>query len=169
MNQNDVQVYVEYIKELLFHTETAKLDKTVLSEDTKELSEYLEFLGACIQDEKKYLTALAEGTIDNASCDSQNPFAAPGKSLQSTMKHLVWVAKRVTTGDYIQRVSMLGDFSTAFNEMIMQLERYHMEMERAVNTDYLTGTGNRRAYRKAAKKLWEQKQPFSMAFINMII
>lgn len=64
---------------------------------------------------------------------------------------------------------MLGDFSTAFNEMIMQLERYHTEMERAVNTDYLTGIGNRRAYRKAAKKLWEQKQPFSMAFINMII
>lgn len=167
MNQNDVKVYVKYIKELLFHTETAQLNKTALSEDTKELTEYLEFLGACIQDEKNYLTALAEGDIDSANCDFQNPLAAPGKNLQSMMKHLVWVAKRVTDGDYKQRVSMLGDFSTAFNEMIMPLERHHTEMERAVNTDYLTGTGNRRAYRKAAKKLWEEKHPFSMAFINI--
>lgn len=167
MNQNDVQIYVNYIKELLLHTETAKMDKMALSEDTKELTEYLAYLGTCMQEERTYLTALAEGKIDNASCDSQNPFAAPGKSLQSTMKHLVWVAKRVTAGDYKQRVAMLGDFSTAFNEMIMQLERYHTEMEEAANTDYLTGIGNRRAYRKAAKKLWEQKQPFSMAFINI--
>ena len=167
MNQNDAQVYINYIKELLFHTETAQLDKTALSEDTRELSQYLEFLGACIQDEKNYLTALAEGDIDSARCDFQNPLAAPGKNLQSIMKHLVWVAKRVTAGDYKQRVSMLGEFSKVFNEMIMQLENYHTEMEKAINTDYLTGVGNRRAYRNDAKKLWEQKQSVSLAFINI--
>ncbi len=47
MNQNDVQVYVTYIKELLFHTEMAQLDKTALSEDTKELAKHLEFLNGC--------------------------------------------------------------------------------------------------------------------------
>lgn len=81
MNQNDVQIYVNYIKELLLHTETAKLDKMALSEDTQELASYLAYLGTCIQEVRTYLTALAEGKIDNASCDSQNPFAAPGKSL----------------------------------------------------------------------------------------
>ncbi len=38
------------------------------------------------------------------------------------MIHLTWQAKQVTQGDYNQRVDFMGDFSEAFNTMVMSLD-----------------------------------------------
>ncbi|MCB5230866.1 MAG: PAS domain S-box protein [Candidatus Cloacimonas sp.] len=44
------------------------------------------------------------------------------KDLQSSLKHLTWQTKRVSEGDFTQKVEFLGEFSDAFNEMALKLE-----------------------------------------------
>ncbi|SHN65108.1 sensor domain-containing diguanylate cyclase [Desulfovibrio litoralis] len=43
------------------------------------------------------------------------------KALQANLRHLVWKVQQVEKGDYSQRVSFMGDFSDAFNSMVVQL------------------------------------------------
>ncbi len=44
------------------------------------------------------------------------------KALQAAMRHLTWQVRQVAEGDFSQRVDFLGEFSTSFNTMVLQLE-----------------------------------------------
>ena len=45
------------------------------------------------------------------------------KSLQATLKTMIWQTKAIASGDYSNRVEFLGEFSDAFNSMAQKLER----------------------------------------------
>ena len=44
------------------------------------------------------------------------------KALQAHLRHLTWQVQQVEQGDFTQRVDFLGDFSSAFNNMVIQLD-----------------------------------------------
>jgi PAS domain S-box-containing protein len=44
------------------------------------------------------------------------------KALQANLRHLTWQTSRVAKGDYSQRVDFMGEFSLAFNSMILRLQ-----------------------------------------------
>jgi diguanylate cyclase (GGDEF)-like protein len=44
------------------------------------------------------------------------------KSLQAHLRHMIWQVKMVEQGDFSQRVQFMGEFSTAFNNMVCQLD-----------------------------------------------
>ena len=52
------------------------------------------------------------------------------KALQANLKHLAWQVEQVAAGDLSQRVDFMGDFSTAFNKMVQQLEQSLEEMKK---------------------------------------
>jgi len=61
--------------------------------------------------------------ISPALCQKpDNELASNLKSLHATLKHLAWQTRQVANGDYNQRVSFMGDFSEAFNQMVAQLK-----------------------------------------------
>lgn len=45
------------------------------------------------------------------------------KSLQATLKTMIWQTKAIASGDFSSRVEFLGEFSDAFNSMAQKLER----------------------------------------------
>lgn len=51
------------------------------------------------------------------------------KSLQAHLRHLTWQVKQVEKGDFSQRVEFLGEFSSAFNNMIVQLDTTLTELK----------------------------------------
>ncbi|HEX3001498.1 MAG TPA: histidine kinase dimerization/phosphoacceptor domain -containing protein [Methanoregula sp.] len=51
------------------------------------------------------------------------------KALQANMRHMTWQAQEIAKGDFTQRLSFLGDFSTAFNIMVEGLEKARSERE----------------------------------------
>ena len=51
------------------------------------------------------------------------------KTLQANMLHLAWQVEQVAAGDLSQRVDFMGDFSRAFNKMVVQLEDSLEEMK----------------------------------------
>ena len=44
------------------------------------------------------------------------------KALQANLLHLAWQVEQVAEGDFSHRVDFMGNFSTAFNKMAVQLE-----------------------------------------------
>lgn len=45
------------------------------------------------------------------------------KTLQANLRHLIWKVQQVEQGDYSHRINFLGEFSTAFNNMVVRLEK----------------------------------------------
>lgn len=68
--------------------------------------------------------AIRELSLGNLSEKIQGSGFTVGslKSLQSTLKSLVWQAKTISRGDFTQRTEFLGEFSDTFNIMTENLE-----------------------------------------------
>ncbi|MFH0726611.1 MAG: hypothetical protein V2B19_09735 [Pseudomonadota bacterium] len=71
---------------------------------------------------QKFIIPLSHGKLNGISVQPKNFLASPFKELHSRLLHLSWQATQVAKGDYKQRVDFMGDFSEAFNSMIMSLE-----------------------------------------------
>lgn len=44
------------------------------------------------------------------------------KALQANLRHMAWKVQQIEKGDYTQRMDFMGDFSSSFNKMVVQLE-----------------------------------------------
>jgi diguanylate cyclase (GGDEF)-like protein len=44
------------------------------------------------------------------------------KSFQANLRHLTWQTQMIASGDFSQRVDFMGEFSDAFNSMVIQLD-----------------------------------------------
>jgi hypothetical protein len=71
----------------------------------------------------QFILPLAQGELSDIKLVPNNYLASPFKELHSRLRHLTWQAKQVASGDYRQRVDFMGEFSEAFNSMIISLER----------------------------------------------
>ena len=67
---------------------------------------------------------LSDFTKGNLSGDIRMKGFMPGslKALQSHLRHMTWQVQQVERGDFTQRLQFLGEFSEAFNNMVIQLD-----------------------------------------------
>jgi diguanylate cyclase (GGDEF)-like protein len=56
------------------------------------------------------------------------------KALQSHLQHLIWQVRLVEKGDFTQEVRFMGEFSTAFNNMVRQLNKTLQELKQKEET-----------------------------------
>lgn len=85
---------------------------------------------------REFSYALSKGDLLQ-TLDLRGYWPGSLKSLQSNLRHLTWQSSMVATGDYSQRVVFMGDFSKAFNTMIIRLkdateneQKYIAELEK---------------------------------------
>lgn len=97
-----------------------------LDADVAEVVAAVNLLVANFKVLREFSIALANGRVD-FEVPPRMHLLDSLKSLQSSLKHLTWQTQEVAAGDYEQRVDFLGDFSTAFNQMVHALQ----EKERA--------------------------------------
>ena len=83
-----------------------------------------------------FINALADGNLD-IDPPRQNYVISHYKQLQSNLRHLTWQTQQVAKGDYNQKVSYLGEFSIAFNQMTDAL-REKKQMEDQLRDLYAT-------------------------------
>lgn len=51
------------------------------------------------------------------------------KALQANLRHLTWQTQMIAAGDFSQRVDFMGDFSEAFNAMVIQLGDHQQQIQ----------------------------------------
>jgi len=115
------EVLVDYLGDLLYTPDKARLDVDALPKDFCDLGRGLLVFQEMLTEVRTFAAALGRGNLVMEP-PAKNELAAPLKSLHANLRHLVWQAKQVSAGDYHQRVDFLGEFADAFNTMIRQLD-----------------------------------------------
>jgi len=108
----------------LLHGESPDaIDTSALeNEEERAFAERLNQLLKMIAQTHAFILPLSRGDLQIARPASDNFFASPFKELQSRLRHLTWQATQVAGGDYSQRVDFMGEFSDAFNHMVVSLQ-----------------------------------------------
>lgn len=111
--------------------------ESIEDSDTPELNELrkeIKLLSEQYVDSYNFILDVAAGKLDTTP-PAKNNFANPFKQLHSDLIHLTWQIKQISEGDFDQKVSFYGDFSSAINKMIESLK----EKERidVLNVQYL--------------------------------
>ena len=110
------------MRDVLYYPNRAQLDIASLSEDFREFGEGLVYFVEMLKETRSLATALSRGDLSCTLPKPDNELASNLKSLHATLKHLTWQTLQVANGDYNQRVRFMGDFSGAFNQMVVQLK-----------------------------------------------
>lgn len=109
-----------------------------------ELADAVDRLLRQARDARAFATALADGHL-MVDGPRRNALADPLKALQASLRHLTWQAQEIAAGHLEHRVSFLGEFSLAFNQMIASLrekqrtDREAMEASRMAALGQLAG------------------------------
>jgi len=77
---------------------------------------------------RRLALALGKGEL-SYEIKAKGTLAGALKSLQANLRHLTWQTQQVSQGDFTQRVDFMGEFSTAFNEMVSQLDAMAKELQ----------------------------------------
>jgi len=70
---------------------------------------------------RQFILALVQGDL-SMKLRIKGYLAGALKSLQANLRHLTWQTQMIASGDFSQRVDFMGEFSDAFNAMVIQLD-----------------------------------------------
>jgi diguanylate cyclase (GGDEF)-like protein/PAS domain S-box-containing protein len=76
---------------------------------------------------RQFMNQLTLGDL-SAEMRIKGQLAGSLKSFQANLRHLTWQVQRVAAGDLTQKVDFMGDFSSAFNQMIANLGKARSEL-----------------------------------------
>lgn len=93
-------------------------------QDDKELREILDY----IQTVQKGLAQLAKGDL-SGSVPLKGYTGGMVKAVQSNLRHVLWKAGSIASGDFSQQIDFMGDVSAAFNSMVNRLNAAHSSLE----------------------------------------
>ncbi|MDR2788385.1 MAG: diguanylate cyclase, partial [Candidatus Accumulibacter sp.] len=121
-----------YLRDVLYYPRRAQLDVASLPEDFRELGEGLAYFAEMLGEVRALAKSLSRGDLSGKLPCPGNELASDLKSLHAVLKHLTWQTRQVAAGDYDQHVEFMGDFASAFNQMIAQLKERRETMRREI-------------------------------------
>jgi hypothetical protein len=118
-----IEEAVEKLTILLQGKIPEKIDDGKLdNENDRQFANMLNQLITFMQEIHALVIPLSKGKLQDIRVSPKNYLASPFKELHSRLLHLTWQAKQVAKGDYGQRIDFMGDFSEAFNSMVIALD-----------------------------------------------
>lgn len=113
---------IEKISNLLKGRIPSKIEKEDIVDDSKQaLTGLLNQLISFMEEMHDFIIPLSKGELTDLNISKRNYLASPFKELHSRLLHLTWQTKHVANGDFSQRVDFMGEFSEAFNSMVISL------------------------------------------------
>ena len=113
---------IEKISTLLKGRIPSKIEKEDLVDDNEQaLTGLLNQLISFMKEMHDFIIPLSKGELTDLKISKRNYLASPFKELHSRLLHLTWQTKHVANGDFSQRVDFMGEFSVAFNSMVISL------------------------------------------------
>lgn len=105
----------------------------ITGESEQNIAKVLNQLITFMQEIHDFIIPLSKGELAEIKISPKNFFGSPFKELHSRLLHLTWQANQVADGDLSQRVDFMGDFSEAFNTMIVSLDNNEKLLKRKIN------------------------------------
>ena len=110
-----------------------KIDTGKITDESKQnFAKMLNQLIVFMHETHDFIIPLSRGELAGIKISPKNFFGSPFKELHSRLLHLTWQAKQVANGDFSQRVDFMGDFSEAFNSMIVSLDNNEKLLKRKI-------------------------------------
>lgn len=153
MEEKNCEILFEYLRDIIYDSENAKLDLEQLDPPFWKLGKGLQYLDKAVKEMKRYSAEISKGNLSIETPGRDNFLCENLKNIHANLNHLTWQAKQVAKGDYSQSVSYLGEFSEAFNTMTKQLKEREEELEEEAYRDKLTGIGNRHLFHERAETM----------------
>jgi signal transduction histidine kinase len=100
-----------------------KIVSTKCDSDTSELIREVNLLIDYFEEISNFIVPLSKGVLSVNRPRTKNFLASPFKELHSQLLNLTWQAEEIAKGNYQHRIDFMGDFSTAFNNMVEALDR----------------------------------------------
>ena len=122
MEKNTAELLFEYLHCVFYGKYDASLNIEELDKNFAQVGEGLIYLAGCLSECNLFAKTLANGDLTHKLPSQQNELASSLKSLHSSLRHLTWQTQQVAKGDYTQRIDFMGEFSEAFNAMVVQLK-----------------------------------------------
>lgn len=111
-----------------------KIDNGNITDGREQnLAKTLNQLITFMQEVHDFIIPLSKGELAEIKISPKNFFGSPFKELHSRLLHLTWQANQVAKGDFSQRVDFMGDFSEAFNSMIVSLDNNEKLLKRKID------------------------------------
>jgi diguanylate cyclase (GGDEF)-like protein len=79
---------------------------------------------------REFILAIAQGDFSR-SPRVKGYLAGALKTLQAGLRHLTWQTQMIAQGDFSHRIDFMGEFSEAFNAMVVRLDASVQELNRA--------------------------------------
>ena len=79
-----------------------------------------------------FIFPLSQGILKDIKIQPKYFLGSPFKELHSRLMHLTWQAACIAQGDYGQRVDFMGEFSEAFNSMVISLEQHEWALKEKI-------------------------------------
>ena len=110
-----------------------KIDVEGIADENKTLIKIVNQLIEFMQETHDFIIPLSKGELTDIKISPKNFFGSQFKELHSRLVHLTWQAKQVANGDFNQRVDFMGDFSEAFNAMIVSLDNHEKMLKNKID------------------------------------
>ena len=179
--ERNCNLLFDYLRSILYDPQAKDLDIMELDEPYRRLGWGLQFLNHAVWEMQSYSESLARGNLSVTPPPRDNFLCENLKGVHANLNHLTWQAKQVAKGDYSQKVSYLGEFSTAFNTMTAQLEEresklkqeiFKEKMERDLleleaHMDPLTGIGNRNRFQNVMDILLKGETALTFCYCDL--
>ncbi len=134
MDKNIINLLARQMQDIMLNKSLDISDKLEdASEELKNLQNIIYSLSSSLAESNRFLKELSEGNLDAELPDRYNFSSGYLKELHSIMKHLVWQAAQIASGDYTQKVNFMGNFSDSFNIMTKQLEEREIKLKAKSN------------------------------------
>ncbi len=105
----------------------------IIDERERVFASMLNQLIKFMQEVHNFIIPLSNGELADIKISPKNFFGSPFKELHSRLLHLTWQANQVAKGDFSQQVDFMGDFSEAFNAMIVSLDNHEKMLKNKIN------------------------------------
>lgn len=114
---SDVQKMIRYLHSLLKDSSIVPS----IPDNLKEI-EGFEEIDQIIRNLRQSIKLIGNGELSD-QISGKGYLMGSIKSLQATLRNLIWHTKAISAGDFSHQVLFLGEFSDAFNSMVKELER----------------------------------------------
>ena len=129
-----IEQFTEKLVILLQGNIPEKIDTCKITDEHElNLANMLNQLIAFMREIHNFIIPLSKGGLAEIKISPKNFFGSPFKELHSRLLHLTWQANQVANGDYSQRVDFMGDFSEAFNNMIVSLDNNEKLLKKKID------------------------------------